>query len=231
MRQTLLSALVALLCGFAGAAIWSYSGLGNTQTRDYLVAHPDILPQMAEAYQRQEAERKLASVADDVTRAFPGAVLGNPQGSTVLVKFTDYGCGFCRASLPDVEKLIANNPDLKVVVREWPIFEGSEQAARMALAAAKQGRFEQFYTAMFDADAPTPANVEMAARKAGLDLDAARSFAASNEATRELAGNMAMAQSLGFGGTPSWVVGEQVLEGAVGYEELSAAVTQAAEAS
>ena len=231
MKQVLVSAVVALVCGFAGAALWSVSGLGHGQTRTYLVENPDILPQMAEAYQRQQAQDRLADVAGEVTQAFPGAVLGNPQGSTVLVKFTDYGCGYCRASLPDVEKLIAENSDLKVVVREWPIFGGSEGAARMALAAAKQGRYKAFYTAMFQADAPTPENVAAAAQKAGLDMDAARTFATSDEVTRELATNMSIAQSLGFSGTPSWVVGDQVIEGAVGYEELAAAVAGAAKPS
>ena len=86
------SAALALVFGFAGAAIWSYTGLGDDRTRTYLLANPDILPQMADAYQTQQAEQRLAGIADQVMTPFPGAVIGNPNGSKVLVEFTDYNC-------------------------------------------------------------------------------------------------------------------------------------------
>lgn len=224
MKNFLATGLLALACGFAGAAAWSFSGLGNGQTRDYLVANPDILPEMAEAFQRQQISDRLASVSDEVRDPFPGAVLGNPQGSQTLVKFTDYGCTYCRMSVADTDRLLRENPDLRVVVREWPIFEGSEGAARMALAAAKQGKFADFYHAMFELGPPSDESVAAAARRAGLDLEQARSDASSQEITTELAQNQAYGQSLGFTGTPSWIAGEEVLEGAVGYDTLKAAL-------
>lgn len=224
MKNHFLTALLALVFGFAGAALWSLSGLGNAQTRDYLVANPEVLPEMAGALQQRETEGRLAEVADEVATPFPGAVLGNPQGSRTLVKFTDYGCTYCRAAEADVQRLIADNPELRVVVREWPIFEGSEEAARMALAAAKQGKYSRFYSAMFELGPPSPATVEAAARKAGLDLAAARQFAQSEAVSLELAQNMGLSQQLGFTGTPSWVSGSQIFQGAVGYEALAEAV-------
>lgn len=224
MKNYLATGLLALACGFAGAAAWSFSGLGNGQTRDYLVANPDILPEMAEAFQRQQISDRLASVSDEVREPFPGAVLGNPQGSQTLVKFTDYGCTYCRMSVADTDRLLRENPDLRVVVREWPIFEGSEGAARMALAAAKQGKFADFYHAMFELGPPSDESVAAAARRAGLDLEQARSDASSQEITTELAQNQAYGQSLGFTGTPSWIAGDEVLEGAVGYDTLKAAL-------
>lgn len=227
MKENVLGALMALVFGFVGAGLWSLSGLGNGLTRDYLVENPDILPQMAEALQRQESETRLSQVAEEVVTPFPGAVLGNPQGSKTLVKFTDYGCGYCRSSLPDVAKLVASDPDLRVVVREWPIFDGSEEAARMALAAAKQGKYPAFYEAMFANGPPSADSVAKAGEAAGLDMNAARTYAASDEVTRELAGNMALARAIGFGGTPSWVAGGTVLEGAVGYDALAAALNEA----
>lgn len=226
-RTLFLSALVALLAGFGGAALWSLSGLGDQQVRQYLVANPDILPEMAEAFERQQSEKRLADVGDDVTKAFPGAVLGNPQGTVTLVEFTDYGCTYCRASLPHVEQLIAANPDLRVVVREWPIFDGSDEAARMALAAANQGKFAAFHAAMFAQGPPNPARVEAAARAAGMDLAAAKAFAVSPQVDAEIALNRGLAQQLGFTGTPSWVVGGQTLVGAVGVDTLQQAITAA----
>ena len=227
LRNILLTALIALACGFAGAAAWSWSGLGDMRTRDYLVANPEILPEMAEAYQRRQSEERLADSAEEVSTAFPGAVLGNPEGKVTLVQFTDYACGFCRQSHPEVQALVAANPDLKVVIREWPIFPGSEDAARMALAAARQGRYRAFHDAMFEAGTPSPASVAAAARKAGLDIARAEKFAASQEAEFEIARNMALARKLGFEGTPSWIVGDRILEGAVGRQVLGEAIAQA----
>lgn len=224
MKNYLVTALVALVCGFGGAALWSLSGLGHAQTRDYLVAHPEILPEMAQAYDTQLKQDRLASVSGNVKAPFPGAILGNPNGTRVLVKFTDYGCTYCRQSVADTDRLIRENPDLKVVVREWPIFEGSEDAARMALAAAKQGKFEPFYHAMFELGPPSQMTVAAAAQKAGLDMARAQQDAASDEVTAELARNLSYAQSLGFTGTPSWIAGDEVLEGAVGFDTLNTAL-------
>lgn len=222
MRGTVLTALIALVFGFAGAGLWSLSGLGDERTREWLVANPEVLPAMAEALQQREAEKKLAEVGPAVSQPFPGAVLGNPQGTRTLVKFTDYGCTYCRASEADVQRLIAADPQLRVVIREWPIFEGSEEAARMALAAAQQGRYPAFYKAMFAGGQPSPASVARAAQIAGIDVARARAFAASDAAAGELARNMALARELGFTGTPSWVANGRILQGAVGYDRLKA---------
>lgn len=227
MRNYLLVALLALAFGFAGAALWSLSGLGDRHTRAYLLDNPELLPEMADRYQAKQAQERLATVADEVQTPFPGAVLGNPDGTVTLIEFTDYGCTYCRLSQPEVARLVEENPDLRVVIREWPIFPGSEEAARMALAAAKQGKFDAFHEAMFALGPPDPASIAKAAQTAGLDMAEARRFAASDEASLELAKNMGLAERLGFTGTPSWVIGGRVLQGAVGFEALQEAVAEA----
>lgn len=224
MKQHLATAAIALVGGFAGAAIWSFTGLGHSQTRDYLVSNPGILPEMADAWQAEQSREQLAQVADEVRKPFPGAVLGNPNGTRTLVKFTDYACGYCRISVADVDRLIQENPDVRVVIREFPIFQGSDVPARMALAAAKQGKYKAFHHAMFELGSPTAENVMLAAQQAGLDLDAAREYGASEEVTAELARNQELARSLGFTGTPSWVAGDKVIEGAIGFDRLEAAL-------
>src|SRR6056300_965131 len=120
------AALVALAAGFGGAAIWQYSGLGDNHIRRYLLSNPEILPEMMEELDSKQGAKQLGGVRDAVLAPFPGAVLGNPKGTISLVEFSDYACGYCRKSRDDVDALIAANPDLKVVVREWPIFEGSD---------------------------------------------------------------------------------------------------------
>ena len=224
MKNHIVTALIATVFGFAGAGIWSVSGLGNGQVREYLVSHPDILPEMAEAYQQGQAQERLAEVQGAVDEVFPGAVLGNPNGSKVLVKFTDFACTYCRQSVAQVDKLIAADPELKVVIREWPIFQGSESWARMGLAAAQQGKYQKFYHAMFELGPPNEATIARAAQIAGLDMAAAREYAASEEVTAELSRNTALAQRLGFTGTPSWVAEGQVVEGLVPSSRLAEAL-------
>lgn len=219
LRASLLAALTALVFGFLGAAIWDYSGLGEARIRAFLLANPDLLPQMAQAYEEQEAAKRLAAMGDEVFAPFPGAVLGNPRGSRVLVEFTDYNCPYCEASLKDVNRLVAEDPDLKVVIREWPIFEGSEAASRMALAAALQGKYRAFHDAMF-----ATGDVAAAARAAGLDMARAEADAASEAVSGEIARNLDYARALGFTGTPAWIAGRRPIGGAVGYERLKAAL-------
>ena len=222
LRHTLLTALLALAFGFLGAALWSYSGLADNRTRSFLLGNPDLLPQMAQAYEEQEAASRLAQMGGEVFAPFPGVVLGNPQGKTVLVEFTDYNCPYCEASLKDVNRLIAEDPDLKVVIREWPIFEGSDTASRMALAAGMQGKYRAFHDAMFQSG-----DVTAAARAAGLDMDRAARDAASDAVSTEIARNLELARALGFTGTPAWVAGKRPFGGAVGYEKLKAALAAA----
>lgn len=227
LKTLLPSALVALVFGFLGAWLFAWSGLGGNATREWLLANPQILPEMAEAYQANEARTRLAGASDEVVKPFPGAILGNPQGTVTLVEFTDYGCTFCRQSVDDVKALVEANPDLKVVMREWPIFQGSDVAAAWALAAARQGKYAAFHDAMFLHGPPSEASVAKAAETAGLDMAAARAFATSGEAALELRKNMDLARQLGFEGTPSWVVGDRVFSGAVGRAQLSDAVAAA----
>ncbi len=133
--------------------------------------------------------------------------------------------------MADVDALIAANPELRVVVRELPILsEESAGAARMALAAAEQGKYGAFHRAMFAAGRPDPATVEAAAKTAGVDLDRARRFVADLRVEAELRRNLDLARQLGFNGTPSWVVGDAIMSGAVGKDRLAAAITAAATA-
>ena len=224
LRHTLLTAALALVFGFLGAAIWSFAGLADNRTRSFLLANPDLLPQMVSAYEAQEAEKRMADVDAEVFVPFPGAVLGNPEGKRVLVEFTDYNCPYCEKSLADVQQLVAGDPDLKVVIREWPIFEGSDVASRMALAAAMQGKYRAFHEAMF-----RMGDAQAAARAAGLDMARAEADGASQAVTVELARNAELARAMGFSGTPAWIAGNRPIGGAVGAEALKTALEGSSE--
>ena len=223
--------VLALLAGFAGAALWDVSGLGrgaqDEATRQYLLANPEVLPEAMDALQRQQAQARIEPAREQLETPYAGAIIGNPEGSVTLVEFSDYACGYCRRSVEDVDALVAANPELRVVVREYPILsQESVEAARMALAAAEQGRFAAFHKAMFEKDGPSPEAIEASAKEAGMDLEAARAAIAAGKYDGELAANTELAQRLGFGGTPSWVIGDQGISGAVGRDALAAAIAE-----
>lgn len=222
LRSTLLTALLALTFGFLGAAAWSGAGLADNRTRSFLLGNPQLLREMAQALEEREAAERLAKMGGAVFEEFPGVVLGNPRGKRVLVEFTDYQCPYCEASLKDVNRLVAEDPDLKIVIREWPIFEGSDAASRMALAAGIQGKYPAFHDAMFKIN-----DIEAAAKAAGLDMAQARRDAASEAVTNEIAKNLEQARELGFTGTPAWVAGKTPIGGAVGYDKLKEALAAA----
>lgn len=238
-----LGSIALLVVGIAGGWYLSAGGANNgaasnlsSQDRlameqvvhDYLLSHPEILPQAIDKLRAKEGARLLSGIADKITAPFPGAILGNPAGKVVLVEFSDFACGFCRRSVAEVEALIAENPDLKVVIRELPIIAPtSPAAARMGLAAAGQGKYAAFHTALYAAGRTDQATIDAVAQSVGLDLAAARQAMTDPRFNAELEANLAFARQLGLTGTPSWVVGNQVLQGAVGKDTLAKAIAAA----
>jgi protein-disulfide isomerase len=141
----------------------------------------------------------------------------------VLVEFFDYACGYCRASNPHVDRLLREDPRLRVVWREFPVLgPASEQAAIASLAAAKAGRYRRFYDSLFAAGRPSEQTIAEARQAAGLG-----EAALTDEARLELQKNMELARAIGAQGTPTFVIGDRVLQGAVGYEALRDAVAEA----
>jgi protein-disulfide isomerase len=196
--------------------------------RDYILAHPEILPEAMERLQSKGAAGRISQQRAAIETPFAGAVLGNPNGSLTLVQFTDYACTYCRQSTADLAALVATHPELKVVVRELPILSpASEDAARMALAAAGQGRYAAFHQAMFANGKPDATSIAAAARAAGVDPAAAQAMARGGEVSGEPARNLELARQLGISGTPAWVVGDRLLIGAVGREALERALAEA----
>ncbi|MEP7348657.1 MAG: DsbA family protein [Sphingorhabdus sp.] len=196
--------------------------------RAYILANPEIITEAVEILQKREIVKRLDAAGSKLRTPFPGAVAGNAAGDVTVVEFTDYSCSFCRASLADVQKLVASDSGVRVIYREVPILTAaSRDAALWALAAAKQGKHKAFHDAMFAGGRPDEQTIKAAAVKAGLDMAAAQKFTASSEAVAEIENNLAMMQQVGFSGTPTFVIGDQILEGALGYDALKAAVAKA----
>jgi protein-disulfide isomerase len=196
--------------------------------RAYILENPEILREAAEVLQDRETAKRVAAASGSLTKPFPGAVAGNPQGDVTLVEFTDYSCGFCRASVADVQKLIGADKGVRVVYREVPILSpASKLAAQWGLAAARQGKHKAYHDAMFAGDKPSEASVRVAAQKAGLDMARAAKDANSPEVLAELEANLGLMQQIGVNGTPTFVIGNTILEGALGHDALKDAVAKA----
>ena len=196
--------------------------------RAYILEHPEIITEAVEILQRREVATRLGAAKGALTKPFPGAEAGNPKGDVTMVEFTDYNCGYCRSSMADVDRLLANDGNIRLIYREVPILiQTSRDAALWALAAAKQGKHKAFHRAMFSGGRPDAQTIRVAATKAGMDIAAAQKFTASTEAKAELEQNLGMMQQVGFNGTPTFIIGDQILEGAIGYDALKAAVAKA----
>lgn len=234
MTKWLPYAGVALLSGVV-ASLGTATALqsrGGDGVRAYLLQNPEVLQEAMEQLRLKQVAAQIAPHRQQIETPYAGAWIGAKDGDVTLVQFFDYACGYCRASLPDVQRLVREDPKVKVVFRELPILSReSEIAARASLAAAEQGRFEAFHDAMYAAGRPAPETIAAAARQAGLDQAKLQTAMNTPRAEQELGQNVELARTLGFTGTPSWVVGNQVLSGAVGYEALKKAVAGARRAS
>ena len=222
---------IALLgVGFGAGAMWSGPGINREATErtihDYLLNNPQIIPQAMEKLQSDRQASAINRLRERIEAPFSGAWAGAADGDVVLTVFTDYACTFCRASVPDIDRLLREDRKLKVVFRELPILSrDSEAAARLALVAARRGRYMPMHRALFETATPDSGARAKAAESLAVPADNAQLN--DRAITRELESNIAIARELGFDGTPSWVVGDRLLTGAVGYDQLRAAVAAA----
>lgn len=238
--RTIMISVAAFLAGVAGTAVATGALPATSQVsaserakiesvvRDYILSHPEIIPEAIERLQNNEAAKAVSANRKALETPYASAWAGNPNGDVTMVVFYDYACGFCRRSLPDIEKLLAEDKNLKVVFRELPILsDDSAKASHAALAAAEQGKFKAFHDALFETGRPTAANVVKVQKQLGIDLAKSTAAAASPAVKREIDSNVELARTLRFTGTPSWVIGDQVLNGAIGYANLKKAIEKA----
>lgn len=226
-----LSLILAAVAGLAiGAAAMLYFGPASDAriaqgVRDTLMAEPEILPKAMEELERKQAAAAVAPRRAQFEAPFAGAWAGAADGDVVLVEFFDYDCGYCRQSNEAIDRLLAEDPKLKVVWRELPVLgPGSQEAAYVSMAAAEQGKFRPFYQALFAAGRLGPDTIARAAAQAGVQPGQP-----SPSHRAELARNVELASLIRATGTPTFVVGDQVLHGAIPYDELKAAIAEARE--
>ena len=186
--------------------------------------NPQIGIEAVEILQQREASAQAQLQAQTLTdqrmllEQDPNApVLGNPEGDVTVVEFFDYNCPYCRQAMPEVQGMLDADPNVRLVYREWPILgEGSVFAARAALASRNQGKYEEFHWAMMGMTGRAEeASVMRIANEVGLDIDQLLADMESPEVNAHLEESMRLSQALGFNGTPSFVIGEDLLPGFV----------------
>jgi protein-disulfide isomerase len=204
--------------------------------RDYILANPEIvmdalkiLDARKRASEAGQARQQLAARRDDILND-PGAPIGwNPDGDVTIVEFFDYRCPYCRAVMPRLAQLKKQDRGIRYIYKEWPILGPvSKVAARAALAAWKQGRYEEFHEALMTYPGKlTEKGVFETAERLGLDVDRLRADMEAPEIAESLARTQDLAKALGVTGTPAFVIGNELVPGAVSLDQLKATVRRA----
>jgi len=205
----------------------------ETIIKNYLTQHPEVLRDaLAELDKRQqaaEAEKHRQVVRENNATLFSSphqVVLGNPQGNVTMVEFFDYNCGYCKRALPDMLGLLKTDPNLKFVLKEFPVLgEGSVEAAHVAVAVRMQDstgkKYIEFHQKLLGGRGQVDKVRALAvAKEVGLDMARIEKDMGSDEVKKTIDENMKLADALGVSGTPSYVVGEEVVMGAVGLDAL-----------
>jgi protein-disulfide isomerase len=209
--------------------------------REYLLNHPELLQEiMTELEKRQtlaEAEKHRAAIKDHNTAIFSSprqVTLGNPQGDVTVVEFFDYNCGYCKRALSDMLDLLKNDMKLKFVLKEFPVLgEGSVQAAQVAAAVRLQDKtggkkYLEFHQKLLAGRGPADkARALAVAKEVGFDVARIEKDMTSDEVKAQIEESFKLAEALGLNGTPSYVVGTDVVMGAVGLSALQEKVNSA----
>jgi protein-disulfide isomerase len=206
----------------------------GTVIKDYLLQHPeviqDVMTELDKRQQAAEVEKHRAAVADNTAALFSSphqVVLGNPQGNVTMVEFFDYNCGFCKRALSDMLDLLKTNANLKFVLKEFPVLgEGSVEAARVAVAARMQDitgkKYIEFHQKLLGGRGlADKARALAVAKEVGFDMTRIEKDMGSDEVKKTIDESMKLADALGVNGTPSYVVGDELVVGAVGFDELT----------
>jgi protein-disulfide isomerase len=203
---------------------------------DYLLSHPEILVQaLSEAEKkldretRDNARQALATHRRELLDDPMTPVGGDPDGNVSIVEFFDYSCPYCKAVEPSLERLLKADRSLRFVYKEFPVL-GPESvvAARAALAANRQGKYEAFHNAMMAVKGPFDDDTIYAvAGSVGLDVARLKRDMAAPQVAAELKANMVLAGTLAVRGTPTFIIGKEIVPGAIGIENIEHLIAMA----
>ena len=197
-----------------------------------ILENPQIIMQAVAIIEQRERER-AASGANTVRLQLeqdPNSPnLGNPDGDVTVIEFFDYNCPYCRKAGQTVQELLASDANVRVIYREWPILgEDSVFASRAALAARAQGKYEEFHWALMNGEGrASEASILKLARHLDLDVEKLQADMTSPAVEAHIAQSSALARTLGFTGTPAFIVGDRTAPGMLSTDEITAMVAEA----
>jgi protein-disulfide isomerase len=206
------------------------------RVREYLLKNPEvimealqILQQRQRAAEAENLKRMIAERGEEILNDPAAPVGGNPSGAVTLVEFFDYNCPYCRRVAPTVLELEDADPDLRLVYKEFPILgPGSQFAARAALASRHQGKYVPFHNALMQATEQVTEETVMAiALDVGLDIEQLAADMQDPAIQEAIGRNLQLANALGITGTPSFVIGDEVVPGAVDLRTLQSLIARA----
>lgn len=203
--------------------------------REYLMREPEIIYQALEELQRRqaaaEAERQRVAIVENQPALLSdpaSPVGGNPDGDVTLVEFFDYRCAYCRRVVPSLRDLLDEDRDLRVVFKDLPVLgPDSVRAARAALASRRQNGYVPFHFALMAADDLSMQGIRAVAQQVGLDADQLEADMSAPEVLQTIEANYALANELGIDGTPAFVIGKQLIPGAVDKARLEQLIREA----
>jgi len=209
--------------------------------KEYLLSHPEVMMDVQnaleakmETLQAEKLKLTLKESASEIFRRPNAPMAGNPNGDVTVVEFFDYNCGYCKRAMLDMMEMIKSDPKLKFVLKEFPVLgEGSVQAAQVAAAVRMQDKtggkkYLEFHQKLLSSRGQVDkARALAVAKEVGLDVARIEKDMASDEVRLQLEESMKLAEALGLNGTPSYVVGGDVVVGAVGLNTLKQRVNNA----
>jgi protein-disulfide isomerase len=235
LAPALLALALAAAPQAASAQAFSDGQRGEIETiiKNYLISHPEVLEDaMAELTKRQAAaenekhEASIAQNSDTIFNSPRGVLLGNKNGDVTFVEFFDYNCGYCKRAMIDMLDLMKSDSKLKVVLKEFPVLgQGSVEAAQVAVAVRMQDpggkKYLEFHQRLLGGRGQADKTRAIAAaRDAGLDVARIEKDIATPEVTATIEENFKLAEAMGMNGTPSYVIGKQIVVGAIGLDGL-----------
>ena len=213
------SVLTAALLVFAAPEY-----LASRIVRQGMLADPKILGDTVEALKEQQYAPVLAAYRTALETPFASSWKGAAKPDVTIVEFFDYACPYCKASNPAVDRVIKEDPGVRVVYRELPILgPDSVTAARLSLTASGAGKFAQFHDTLWASGRPAPDTIGQASQAAGISTTPSNDPAIEAELKR----NFQLAGQLGATGTPLFVIGNRVINAAMGYDQLKEAIAAA----
>jgi len=210
----------------------------ETVVHDYLMKHPEVIIQSIQELQRRQTTAQMLPTINlyrDYLEHEKGApVLGNPNGDVTIVEFFDYRCPYCKHSFPVLQKLLKDDGNIRLVPRQYPILDRpgapkvSLMASKAALASIKQGKFIKFHDALMAYREPlTEDGIYKIAASVGLDVNKLKEDMNDKMIEKSIQNTLAIGKDIGFDGTPGYIIGDDVILGAEGYDSLKKAVDRA----